>query len=290
MFVACQSLKRPQHVPARFGFALDEDRFVADRLLLLVDRADLRVHHLGADLHVADRVIAVRLGIALPDRDRVRHQLAHRRLVVVVADDATRDARRTGADACLVEHDDPRAVHADGRPPRLQSLREVHRRGQAMDTRADDDVMGVIGKGSHWANPRSQQRFEQRRQRATRAGEAMQPTVRCAPHAPHPALVRRTRSICAAIRRRRAGSRDCRARAPARKPASDRRQASPAHAPSVPRESGAKSLRLRSVSSAAAAAPLAGRLAWEGSPLARLSRRRPAPLRRGMADCIAPPR
>ena len=47
--------------------ALDEDRLVADRLLLLVDAGDTLMHHFRADLHVADRVIAEGLGIALPD-------------------------------------------------------------------------------------------------------------------------------------------------------------------------------------------------------------------------------
>ena len=103
-------VEEPLHVAHRLGFALDEYRLVADRLLLLVDRADLRVHHLGADLHVADGVVAVGLGIALPDRYRMRHQLAHRRLVVVVADDAAGDAGRARADAGLVEHHDPGAV------------------------------------------------------------------------------------------------------------------------------------------------------------------------------------
>ena len=113
--------------------AFDEHGLVADRLLLLVDRADLRAHAFGADLHVADGVIAVGLGVALPDIDPMRHQLAHRRLVVVVAHDAARDARRAGADRRLVDDEDIRArafaaAFSSGRGERPCSGRECRRR------------------------------------------------------------------------------------------------------------------------------------------------------------------
>ena len=89
------------HVAVAVAGTLDEHRRVADRLLLLVDRADLLVHAFGADLHVADRVVAQGLGMLLPDLDAVRHQLAHRRLIVVVADDTAGDAGAPAAMAVL---------------------------------------------------------------------------------------------------------------------------------------------------------------------------------------------
>jgi len=53
------------HIGHRVLRTLDEDRFVADLPLLLRDRGDLRVHHFRADLHVADRVVAECLRVAL---------------------------------------------------------------------------------------------------------------------------------------------------------------------------------------------------------------------------------
>ena len=86
------------HVSVGGLCTLDEGGRIADGLLLLVDGGNALAHDLGADLHVADRVIVIGLGIALPDGDRMRHQLAHRRLEVVVADDAAGDARGAGRD------------------------------------------------------------------------------------------------------------------------------------------------------------------------------------------------
>src|SRR5450755_2447640 len=137
------------HVLERRGFTLDEYGLVTDRLLLLVDRADLRVHDLGADLHVSDRVIAVRLRVALPDRDRMRHQLAHRRLVIIVAHHAAGDARRAGADAGLVEDDDAVRTLADGHALGAQASGKVHCGRKAVDAGADDDVRGVGRKRRH---------------------------------------------------------------------------------------------------------------------------------------------
>jgi len=77
----------------------------SDGLLLLVDRGNVLAHALGADLHVAHRVVAIGLGIALPHLDGMGHQLAHGRLEVVVADDATGDAGRAGADRALVDNE-----------------------------------------------------------------------------------------------------------------------------------------------------------------------------------------
>ena len=98
MPLACQSSNRPFMYFIESSRAFDEDRGIADRLLLLVDRADLLVHHLRADLHVADGMVAEGLHVALPDLDALRHQLAHRRLEVVVADHAAGDAGSAGGD------------------------------------------------------------------------------------------------------------------------------------------------------------------------------------------------
>ncbi len=129
------------HVAKRLALAFDEFGFVADRLLLLVDRADLVVHDFRADLHVPDRVVAVRRRVALPHGHGVRHQLAHRRLVVVVAHYAARYPRGARANVGLVEHDDPNAVRADRFPLRSEARGEMHRCRQPVDAGTDDDVV-----------------------------------------------------------------------------------------------------------------------------------------------------
>src|SRR3546814_4080994 len=97
-------VEQPLHVEVAFLGTLDEDRLVADRLLLLVDRGDVGAHHLRTDLHVADGMIAKGLGVALPHRHGVGHELAHGRLEVVVAHDAAGDAAGPGGDAALVDY------------------------------------------------------------------------------------------------------------------------------------------------------------------------------------------
>ena len=123
--------------------ALDEIGLVADRLLLLVDAGHILAHRLVADLHVADRVVAERLRIGFPDLDAVRHQLAHGGLEIIVAHHAAGNAAGPRGDRGLVEHQDvgPAApavalgCKAFGQPPRG---------GQAVDSRADDDIAGVF--------------------------------------------------------------------------------------------------------------------------------------------------
>ena len=137
-------VEQPLHVGHAVGLALDEHRFVADVLLLAGDRGDVLVHHLGADLHVADRVVAEGGRVALPYRDAVRHQAAHRRLEVVVADDAAGDARGTGGDRRLVEHQD---VPAAAQPAPAQVLGEVPGGAEAVDAGADDDIVDMRRKG-----------------------------------------------------------------------------------------------------------------------------------------------
>src|SRR5262245_13543299 len=138
------------HVFRAVGFALDEDRLVADLLLLLVDAGDVLMHHLGADLHVADRVIAEGLRIAFPDRHAMRHQAAHRRLEVVVAHHAASDTRRARADAALVHHQYVLAATLAGFP---KVLRQVPGGAQAMNARADDQVFDM-GRERHLIGPR----------------------------------------------------------------------------------------------------------------------------------------
>ena len=75
-------------------------------LLLLVDLRDVAVHDLGRELHVADAVVRERLRVGLPHRDRVRHELTHGGLEVIVAHDPAGDAGRTRPDVGLVDHED----------------------------------------------------------------------------------------------------------------------------------------------------------------------------------------
>ena len=131
--------EQPPHVPQALGLAFDEGRGVADLALLPGDRGHVRVHHLRAELHVAHRVVAERLGVALPDLDAEGHQLTHGRLEVVVADHAAGDAGGAGADPGLVQHDDALPAPA---APRPELAREVVGRAEPVDAGADDDVRG----------------------------------------------------------------------------------------------------------------------------------------------------
>ena len=131
------------HVALGLRRALDEDRVVADGLLLAVDRGDVFVHHLRGDLHVADGVIAEGLGIALPDRHRVCHELAHGRLEVVIAHHPAGDAAGPGGDAALVDHQD---IPAAALPPRFQRLCQVPGGRETVDAGTDDHGAAAVGK------------------------------------------------------------------------------------------------------------------------------------------------
>ena len=136
-------VEQTAHVLQRVLLALDELGGIADRPLLLGDRGHVLVHALGADLHVADRVVVKGLGVALPDLDAVGHQFAHGRLEVVVADHPAGDAGGAGGDAGLVEHDDVAAVAAAAG---AQFAREMPGGAQAVDAGADDHVGRAVGK------------------------------------------------------------------------------------------------------------------------------------------------
>ncbi len=129
------------HVFVDLCLAHDETRAVADPLLTLVGRDEIRFLARRAERHVADGVVGVRGRVGFPDLDAGLHELAHRGLEVVVADDAAGDARRSRARLRLVEHDD---VRARAEPACLELLGEVVARRQAVDAGADDDV----GRGS----------------------------------------------------------------------------------------------------------------------------------------------
>ena len=61
------------------------------------------MHAFRADLHVADGMIGVGLGVALPHLDGMGHQLAHGGLEIIVADDAAGDAGSTAGDRRFVD-------------------------------------------------------------------------------------------------------------------------------------------------------------------------------------------
>jgi hypothetical protein len=131
-----------EQVGAAVALPLDERGRVADRLLLGEDLRDVVVHRFRRDLHVADGAIRERLGVRLPDRDRVRHQFAHGGLEVVVADDAARDAGRARADAGLVQDED---VFAAAEAAAAEFGGEMPPGREPVDARADDHVPAVGG-------------------------------------------------------------------------------------------------------------------------------------------------
>ena len=131
------------HVRRTVGLALDEFGLVADRPLLLGDLGDIGMHALGADLHVAYGMVVIGLGIALPGLHAGRHQLAHRRLEVVVADDAAGDAGGAGRDVALVHNRDVGTVAT---ALRLQPKREVVGGAEAVDSGPDDQIFDVPRK------------------------------------------------------------------------------------------------------------------------------------------------
>ena len=88
-------------------------------------------------------MIAEGFRVALPHLDGVGHQLAHGRLEVIVADDATRDARGAGADRALVDDDN---VFAGPSSALLEKLGEMVSGGEPVNPGTDDGVFGRARK------------------------------------------------------------------------------------------------------------------------------------------------
>ena len=120
------------HVRGDLGLAGDQLGVVADPLVALVDLDQVRLLGLRAQRDVAGAVVVEGGRIGLPDLHAGGHQLAHRRLEVVVAHDAAGDARGAGGDAGLVHHEHP-----------LATASQVPRRREPVDPRADHEHAGA---------------------------------------------------------------------------------------------------------------------------------------------------
>ncbi len=125
--------------------AFDEGRFVSDGLLLLVNGTDVVSHAFGADLHISDLVITERFRVAVPDIDGMGHQFAHRRLKVIVSDNAAGYAAGAGRDSRLIQDHDVLATSFTGS---LQALGQTPGRAQTMNSRSDNDVL-AMGRYCH---------------------------------------------------------------------------------------------------------------------------------------------
>src|SRR4029453_13783979 len=128
------------------GLARDEGRAVPDPFLTLERLRQVGRLSLWPKGDVADRVVGICLRIRLPDLDTGLHELAHRRLEVVVADDAARDSRSSGARLRLLQDDD---VLPGPEAALRKLLRQVVGRRQAVDAAADDDVGGGLWERAH---------------------------------------------------------------------------------------------------------------------------------------------
>src|SRR5918998_2899849 len=88
-------------------------------------------------------MVGERFRVRLPDRDRMGHQFAHRRLEVVVTDRTAGDPRGARGDAGLVEHDH---VLARAAPPGPQFSCQVPGSAQAMNPGPDNNVRRCRGQ------------------------------------------------------------------------------------------------------------------------------------------------
>ena len=127
------------HVRVDLGLAEVEVGAVADPLVALEDRGEVALLHLRAERDVADAVVVVGRRVGLPHLDARLHQLAHRRLEVVVADDAAGDAGGACARGRLLDHGDVGAG-AEAALPELDG--EVVGGREAVHAGADDDEAG----------------------------------------------------------------------------------------------------------------------------------------------------
>jgi len=84
-------------------------------------------------------MIAQHVGMALPNRYAVRHQLAHRRLIVIVAHDAAGNTRCAGTDALFVDDEN---VCTRSLAKGFQVLGQMIGRTQPMNAGADDHILG----------------------------------------------------------------------------------------------------------------------------------------------------
>ena len=82
------------HVALAFRCTLNKNRFVADGLLLCVNRCHIVSHRFTADLHVSHGMVAICIGVALPYIHRVSHEFPHSRLKIVIANHTACYARR----------------------------------------------------------------------------------------------------------------------------------------------------------------------------------------------------
>jgi hypothetical protein len=133
-------VEQSAHVVRRGLRTLDENRLVADLLLLLGDAGDVLAHALGAYLYIADGMVVVLLRVALPHRHAVGHELAHGRLEIVVAHDAAGDSRCPRADRSLVHH---QHVLTAAAAAALELPSEVVSGAETVDSGADDQVPRV---------------------------------------------------------------------------------------------------------------------------------------------------
>ncbi len=134
--------EEPLHVRVHLGGSRDQLRPVPDPLLPLIGCGQVFLLDARAERDVADGVVGVRDRIGLPHLHARLHELAHRRLEVVVADDAAGDPARTRARRRLVEDDDVRARAGSARS---KLLREVVRGRESVDPGADHDVRRASG-------------------------------------------------------------------------------------------------------------------------------------------------
>ena len=129
--------EEPLHVRVDLGLAEDEVGAVPDALVPLVDGGEIAVLDCRPERDVADAVVVIGDGVGLPDLDARLHQLGHRGLEVVVADDATGDAGRAGAGGGLLHDDDVRS-RALAAPAQFDG--KVVRGREAVHAGSDDDV------------------------------------------------------------------------------------------------------------------------------------------------------
>lgn len=138
------------HLALTLRGALDENRFISNRLLLGVDCRHIFTHGFTADLHVPHRVVAVGLWVALPDVHRVGHEFAHNGLKVVIANHPAGNTRRARADNRFVENDYVAPVTLTGR---FETQPLVVGGAEPMNPGTNDDLGAVCWNGRQMISP-----------------------------------------------------------------------------------------------------------------------------------------